>query len=74
MRFHLGKFDKDFSSEYNFKKHGNGLYIFVLKGEITVDNQQLNTRDGFGIWETYKVNIKADSDAEFLLMEVPMEF
>src|SRR5665213_931405 len=58
--FHLGKFDKDFSTVYTFKKEGNGLYIFVLKGDITVDNQKLNTRDGFGIWETDKVNIKAD--------------
>jgi redox-sensitive bicupin YhaK (pirin superfamily) len=72
--FHLGNFDKDFSAEYNFKKEGNGLYIFVLKGDISVDDQKLNKRDGYGIWETNKVNIKADSDAEFLLMEVPMIF
>ncbi|MEO8822973.1 MAG: pirin family protein [Ginsengibacter sp.] len=72
--FHLGKFDKDFSAEYNFKKEGNGLYVFVLSGDITVDNQQLNKRDGYGIWETNTINIKAGSDAEFLLMEVPMIF
>lgn len=72
--FHLGKFDKDFSAEYKFKKEGNGLYIFVLNGDITVDNQKLNERDGYGIWETDKVKIKADSDSEFLLMEVPMIF
>jgi len=72
--FHLGKFDKDFSAEYKFKKEGNGLYIFVLNGDITVDNQKLNKRDGYGIWETDKVKIKADSDSEFLLMEVPMIF
>jgi redox-sensitive bicupin YhaK (pirin superfamily) len=72
--FHLGNFDKDFSTEYNFKKEGNGLYIFVLKGDISVDDQKLNKRDGYGIWETNKVNIKADNDAEFLLMEVPMIF
>src|SRR6185437_1735762 len=72
--FHLGKFDKDFSAEYHFKKTGNGLYIFDLNGDITVDGQQLNKRDGYGIWETDKINIKADSDAEFLLMDVPMAF
>lgn len=70
--FHLGKFDKEVATEYNFKKQGNGLYVFVLKGDVTVNGQALNKRDGFGIWNTDKVSIKADSEAEFLLMEVPM--
>lgn len=71
--FHLGKFDKGITQEYNIKKKGNGLYVFVLKGDITVSDQQLNTRDGFGIWDFDTVNIQADTDAEFLLMEVPMK-
>jgi quercetin 2,3-dioxygenase len=71
--FHLGKFDKDFSTEYNFKKEGNGLYVFVLNGDVTVNGQALNKRDGFGIWNVNSVSIKADSNAEVLLMEVPME-
>jgi redox-sensitive bicupin YhaK (pirin superfamily) len=70
--FHLGKFDKDFTTEYQFKKEGNGLYVFVLSGTITINNQVLDTRDGFGIWSTDHISIKANSDAEFLLMEVPM--
>ena len=70
--FHLGKFDKDFTTEYTFKKEGNGLYVFVLNGDITVGGQVLNKRDGLGIWNTENVTFKADSDAEFLLMEVPM--
>ncbi len=71
--FHLGKFDKDVATEYQFKKSGNGLYVFVLNGDITINDQKLNTRDGLGIWNTDKISIKADSQAEFLLMEVPME-
>lgn len=70
--FHLGKFDKGFSSDYNVKKKGNGIYAFIINGNITINNQQLNTRDGFGIWDIDKVSIKADTDAEFLLMEIPM--
>ena len=72
--FHLGTFDKGTTTEYRFKKQGNGLYVFVLKGDISINNQELNVRDGFGIWNTDTVAIKADSDAEFLLMEVPMTF
>ena len=70
--FHLGQFDKDTTTDYTFKKEGNGLYVFVLKGDLTINNQELNTRDGLGIWNTNDVTIKANSEAEFLLMEVPM--
>lgn len=70
--FHLGKFDKGIAKDYTFKDKTNGLYIFNLKGDINVNGQVLNSRDGFGVWGIDKVNIKADSNAEFLLMEVPM--
>jgi quercetin 2,3-dioxygenase len=71
--FHLGKFDKGITTGYDFKKKGNGLYIFNLKGELQVDDDLLNTRDGIGIWNTEKIKITAVNDAEFLLMEVPMK-
>jgi redox-sensitive bicupin YhaK (pirin superfamily) len=70
--FHLGKFDKGVSQEYKLKSKGNGIYIFNLNGTLTVDSEILNSRDGFGIWDTEKINLKANSDAEFLIMEVPM--
>jgi redox-sensitive bicupin YhaK (pirin superfamily) len=70
--FHLSDFDKGTSETYTFKAEGNGLYIFVLNGTLKVNDQELNTRDGFGVWDTDQVSIKAESDAEFLLMEVPM--
>ncbi|HEY3370303.1 MAG TPA: pirin family protein [Prolixibacteraceae bacterium] len=70
--FHLGKFDKGVSSEYQLKAPGNGVYAFILSGDVTINGQKLNTRDGFGTWDLDQLTIKADSDAEFLLMEVPM--
>ncbi len=71
--FHLGKFDSGIVNEYKIKKPGNGLYVFVLKGELTINNQELSTRDGFAIVDADTVSIKANSDTEFLLMEVPMQ-
>jgi redox-sensitive bicupin YhaK (pirin superfamily) len=71
--FHLGKFDKGVSATYDFKKEGNGVYAFILSGTITINGQELETRDGFGIWNTNSLDIKATSDAEFLLMEIPMQ-
>ncbi|GAA4348036.1 pirin family protein [Hymenobacter saemangeumensis] len=72
--FHLGKLDKGFSTEYQLKKAGNGVYAFVLEGEVSIAGQALQRRDGFGIWDTEQFSITADADAEILLMEVPMEF
>jgi hypothetical protein len=71
--FHLGQFDKGFSSDYEIKAKGNGVYAFVLSGEMTIFDQKLKSRDGFGIWDVDKFNVKAETDAEFLLMEVPMK-
>ncbi|RWX01659.1 pirin family protein [Flavobacterium cerinum] len=71
--FHLGKFDKDFTTEYKIKKEGNGIYAFVIKGDVSIGNISLNQRDALGIWDTGAINITAASqDAELLLIEVPM--
>ena len=70
--FYLGKFDKEVTADYKIKTKGNGVYAFILNGDITINDQPLITRDGFGIWDIESLSIKADSDAEFLLMEVPM--
>jgi hypothetical protein len=71
--FNLGKFDKGISTNYQIHKPGNGVYVFVLKGDVKINDQLLNTRDGYGIWDTDAFSITAETDAEFLLMEVPME-
>lgn len=73
--FHLGRFDKDFSLEYVLKKKGNGVYIFLLTGAVSVDGAELNQRDGMGIWEAEGFSLKSISNnTEVLLMEVPMEW
>ena len=72
--FHLGKFDKGVATEYTIKKSGNGVYAFIISGEVEINNQVLNTRDALGIWDTDKFTITANSEAEFLLIDVPMEF
>ena len=71
--FHLADFDKNFTKTYELKRKGNGMYVFVISGTITVDGQELETRDGLGITAFETLDIKATSDAKFLLMEIPME-
>jgi redox-sensitive bicupin YhaK (pirin superfamily) len=71
--FHMGNLDQNTTVNYSINKKGNGLYVFVIKGTITVEGQELNQRDGFGIWDFENLTINATTDAEVLLMEVPME-
>ena len=70
--FHLGRFEADKSDSYSIKKTGNGLYVFVLEGEVEVEGQKLEKRDGFGIWDTKTIQLKSLSKSKVLLMEVPM--
>ncbi len=70
--FHLGKFDKGISADYALKAKGNGVYLFNLNGTLLVNDQLVEQRDGFGIWDTDTIQIKANTDSEFLIMEVPM--
>lgn len=70
--FHIGQLDAGFKTDYTVKRKGNGVYVFVLSGEVTVAGQALGARDGLGIWDMDNFNVTANSNAEVLLMDVPM--
>ena len=71
--FYLSDFDKDLSKKLALKKEGNGFYIMNIEGEIEVNGEKLEKRDAIGIWETNEIEIKANTNARFLVMEIPME-
>jgi len=70
--FSMAQLDKDFETTYTLKDASNGVYAFVIEGDVTINGQELNRRDGLGIKEADTLNIKADSDTRLLLMEVPV--
>lgn len=70
--FNIGKFEKGNSDEYKLNKKGNGIYAFILEGEVQINNEKLSKRDGMGIWDTDSIIVHASEDARVLLMEVPM--
>ena len=70
--FHLADLRKGSKVEYQLHGKQSGVYVFVLEGNVTAGGQTLNRRVGVGISETEKIEINADSDAEVLIMEVPM--
>ena len=70
--FHLGIFDSNTTIKYQVKIPKNGVYLFLIEGEIEVNNQTLKARDAMGInnFESFKIEIIAKS--KILLVEVPM--
>jgi redox-sensitive bicupin YhaK (pirin superfamily) len=70
--FHLGQFDAGQSTSYTLKKAGNGVYVFVLDGNVQIEGQKLSPRDGLGILDTNELQFLFQTSARVLLMEVPM--
>lgn len=71
--FHMGELEAGFETAYTLKDPANGVYAFVIEGDVTINGQLLHKRDGLGAWEATELQIKADSNARLLLMEVPMQ-
>lgn len=71
--FHMGNLDKGKELGYDLKIPSNGVYAFILEGELEIEGEQLNKRDGIGIWEVDCIKINAQTPSRFLLMEVPMQ-
>ena len=71
--FHIGELSTGWKGNYNLKEETNGVYFFVIEGEVTIAGQALSRRDGLGVSETQEIAITATSDARLLVMEVPMQ-
>lgn len=71
--FNLGIFEKDTTITYKVNIPQNGVYLFLIEGEIEVDNQALKARDAMGIIDFEQFDIKINSKSKILLVEVPMQ-
>jgi redox-sensitive bicupin YhaK (pirin superfamily) len=70
--FHIAELDSNTTINYKTKKAGNGIYTFVLSGDLLVDEVDLSQRDGLGVWDTSEIQFTAKEKCELLIMEVPM--
>lgn len=57
---------------YTKQLEGNGVYVLVLSGEVEVNGKTFKARDGVGFDKFDNLNFVANSNAEILLMEVPV--
>lgn len=71
--FHLGNFDAGKTFEYELKDKSNGAYVFLIEGKMSANGQELERRDGFGVWETDKIAFETQEASKVLIMEVPMD-
>lgn len=70
--FSMGDFTQPTSLIYDLKDPKNGVYIFVLEGNLKVETKDLTRRDALGIWDTDSIEVKAEAHTKVLLMEIPM--
>jgi redox-sensitive bicupin YhaK (pirin superfamily) len=70
--FSIGEFEDGIETTYNLKDSKNGVYAFVLEGEVNIEGQELGKRDGLGLWDIETISVKATKKAKVLLMDVPM--
>ena len=69
---HIAKFDSNLEIKYKLKSIENGIYFLNINGSITLDNYTLESRDALGITNKKEISIKANTNAELLIIEVPM--
>lgn len=68
----LTDLDKDKSINYKIHSRENGVYVFLIEGEISITDEILYKRDGIGIWDTDEIAITASENSRLLLIEIPM--
>ena len=69
--FSIGQFETGVTERYQLNNPDNGVYVFVIEGNVTIAGNILSTRDGLGIWDTEDFSMDVEKRATVLLMEVP---
>jgi hypothetical protein len=68
----LGTWDKEDQIEYALHSKNNGVFIFVIEGEIIMHDETLTKRDAAEITDTEKVEVRIKSGSHILLLEVSL--
>lgn len=70
--FSMGEVEPGKTINYKMHQSGNGVYLFLIEGEVQVEGTDLSRRDGMGIYDTETFSIKTTEQSHILLIEVPM--
>ena len=69
----LSELDAQNAIVYEMKKKGNGVYVFLVEGKLTVAEEILNKRDAIGVEGVDTFAVIAEENSRILFVEVPME-
>ncbi|MGA2297173.1 MAG: pirin family protein [FCB group bacterium] len=69
----LAKIEAKNNIKYTSGFPGNGYYIFLISGNIIVEDEDLTEKDAIGIYEAEGINISAKENSFVLLLDVPMD-
>lgn len=60
------------SLSLSVKNRNNGFYIFVVEGEIVINNEVLRNRDAIGVYDLETVSVKSNKNSKLIIIEVPI--
>lgn len=66
------EFDSSKETSYQIKSEGNGLYVFVIDGTISVNGVDLSKRDGVGLEEVKAFDFVIKEPSKVIIFDVPM--
>jgi len=69
---YLGKIQKGISKKYERHSDSNGLFVFVIDGKISIENESLHKRDAIGIEHTDYIEFFTEADSFILIIDVQM--
>lgn len=68
----LGYFDADQQISYTLNPLNKMVFLFNIGEAFQVNQQQLNSRDAIGFWETDVLEIHSSAESRFLIVEAPI--
>ena len=70
--FNLGVFDGGVTINYDLKIINNGVFLFLIDGEIQIEQHTLTSKDALEVTDFKQIVIHIVKKSKILLIEVPM--
>ena len=72
-RIYMGNFLSGKQIRFQRSSSDNGIFVFVIKGKIKSDREELHERDALGIIDHEETEIEVLENSLFLLMDISMK-
>ncbi len=69
----IGSFREGVRFSYEPKNKKNGVYIFVVEGEVSIEEKTISSRDAIAMTDVEKIQATALTDLRVVCIEVPLE-